>query len=74
MCRSIKVLRVTDHQPGDSEIYEAALQFVQKISGYRKPSQSSAAAFERAVAEVATASRSLLASLQYGKSPLAMQA
>ena len=38
MCRSIKVLRVADRQPADVEIYEAALQFVRKISGFRKPS------------------------------------
>ena len=68
MCRSIKVLRMADQQPGDTEIYEAALQFVRKISGYRKPSQVNAPAFERAVAEVATTSRSLLAALRYGKS------
>ena len=73
MCRSIKVLRMADHQPGDSEIYEAALQFVRKISGYRKPSQANAIAFERAVTEVATASRSLLTALQYGKSTRSKQ-
>jgi len=74
MCRSIKLLRTTDHQPRDSETYEAALQFVRKISGYRKPSQANALAFERAVAEVATASRRLLSSLQSRESTLAKQA
>ena len=74
MCRSIKVLRKADHQPGDSEIYEAALQFVRKISGYRKPSQANAPAFERAMAEVGTAARSLLTSLQYRESTRAKQA
>ena len=65
MCRSIKVLRMADQQPGESEIYEAALQFVRKISGYRSPSQANVLAFETAVDEVAAASRHLLSSLQY---------
>ncbi len=68
MCRSIKVLRVADRQPADVEIYEAALQFVRKISGFRKPSQANTRAFERAVADIATVSRRLLGSLQSRKS------
>ena len=67
MCRSIKVLRMADQQPGDGEIYEAALQFIRKISGYRSPSQVNVLAFETAVDEVAAASRNLLSSLQYRK-------
>ena len=35
MCRSIKVLRHPDGPPTESEVREAALQFVRKISGYR---------------------------------------
>ena len=35
MCRSIKVLRKVDDQPTDTEVREAALQFIRKISGYR---------------------------------------
>jgi hypothetical protein len=38
----------------------AALQFVRKISGYRKPSQANEAAFEAAVDEIAAASARLL--------------
>ena len=41
----------------------AALQYVRKISGYTKPSQANAEAFERAVDEVADASARLLDSL-----------
>ena len=58
MCRSIKKLR--GEGPGEEEIREAALQFVRKISGFRRPSLRNAEAFEAAVAEVATASRRLL--------------
>ena len=63
MCRSIKVLRQSDGEPSELEIREAALQFVRKISGYRHPSQANAEAFERAVDDIAGASKELLASL-----------
>ncbi len=64
MCRSIKVLRKADDQPTDTEIREAALQFIRKISGYRIPSKANLAAFEIAVDELAATSRKLLMSLQ----------
>ena len=60
MCRSIKQLRQPDRFPTDAEIQAAALQFVRKVSGYRKPSRANEAAFNLAVAEVATATRHLL--------------
>jgi hypothetical protein len=60
MCRSIVTLRRPDSSPTDDEISAAALQFVRKISGYRKPSRRNEEAFEAAVAEIATASRRLL--------------
>ena len=58
-----KVLRQSDGEPSELEIREAALQFVRKISGYRHPSQANAEAFERAVDDIARASKELLASL-----------
>jgi hypothetical protein len=62
MCRSIKTLRPPFHEgpPTEEELHAAALQFVRKISGYRKPSQANQAVFDQAVAEVAAASRALL--------------
>lgn len=63
MCRSIKTLRRTEEPATDSEIREAAIQFVRKISGYRQPSRANAAAFEQAVDDVALATRILLDSL-----------
>ncbi len=63
MCRSIKRLRSAEKQATDHEIHEAALQYVRKISGYRKPSKANAAAFDRAVDDVAAVSRALLDSL-----------
>lgn len=60
MCRSIKKLRRAEHAPTEQELYEAALQFVRKVSGYRVPSSRNREAFERAVAEVTAATRKLL--------------
>jgi hypothetical protein len=64
MCRSIKVLRKPDQAATPEELGSAALQFVRKISGYHKPSTRNQEAFERAVAEVAEASRRLLEALE----------
>ncbi len=63
MCRSIKPLRMPDRRATDQEIDEAALQYVRKVSGYRKPSQANQAAFEAAVREVAAATRTMLENL-----------
>lgn len=60
MCRSIKTLRRGDERAGDDEVRAAALQFVRKISGYRKPSRKNEAAFSEAVDEITDASRRLL--------------
>ncbi|MDP6453416.1 MAG: DUF2277 domain-containing protein [SAR202 cluster bacterium] len=65
MCRSIKILREGNTPVSDEEIRAAALQFVRKISGYRKPSKANEAAFEIAVGEISGASSRLLANLEY---------
>jgi hypothetical protein len=64
MCRSIKVLRRAGQSVTAEELNAAALQFVRKISGSRKPSKANQAAFDRGVREVAAASRRLLESLE----------
>ncbi len=61
MCRSIKTLRGTEFT--EEEIAAAALQFVRKVSGYRKPSQANEEVFDGAVEEIAASSRRLLDSL-----------
>jgi hypothetical protein len=63
MCRSIKPLRLPDRPATEDEIREAALQFVRKVSGFRKPSKSNQEAFDAAVDEVAEATRKMLESL-----------
>lgn len=60
MCRSIKRLREGDVPATETEIREAALQFVRKVSGYRAPSKRNEDAFNGAVDEVTEASRRLL--------------
>ncbi len=60
MCRSIKPLRNLDHPVTEQEIQEAALQYIRKVSGYRKPSKANQEAFEAAIAEVADATRKML--------------
>jgi len=63
MCRSIKQLRQPDQLVTDDEIEAAALQFVRKISGYRKPSRANEEAFNQAISEIAASTRVLLESL-----------
>jgi hypothetical protein len=60
MCRSIKPLRLPDRPATEQEIQEAALQYVRKVSGYRKPSKANEEVFQRAVNEVADATRKML--------------
>jgi hypothetical protein len=63
MCRSIKVLRDYEDPATHDEIEAAALQFVRKISGFRKPSKANEDAFDSAVKEITEASARLLGSL-----------
>jgi hypothetical protein len=63
MCRNIRTLFNFDPPATEEEIRASALQFVRKLSGYNKPSQPNAEAFDRAVEEVSGAAHRLLASL-----------
>jgi hypothetical protein len=64
MCRSIKTLRRPEPPVTREEIEAASLQFVRKISGYRKPSQANEPAFDGAVREIADATERLLRRLE----------
>jgi hypothetical protein len=68
MCRSIKTLRGLGDPVSDEDVRAAALQYVRKLSGYRRPSQRNMAAFEAAVDEVAGATRRLLDGLTVSSS------
>ena len=64
MCRSIKQLRNAEIPATDDEIHAAVLQFVRKVSGYRKPAKVNEEAFERAVNSVADVTHRLLEELE----------
>jgi hypothetical protein len=63
MCRNIRSLYNYEPPATDEEVRAAALQYVRKISGFTKPSQANAEAFERAVDAVAEVSGRLLGEL-----------
>ena len=60
MCRNIRPLHNFAPPATDGEVYDAALQYVRKLSGSPRPSQANAEAFDRAVDAVAEATRRLL--------------
>ncbi|GLI29124.1 hypothetical protein ARHIZOSPH14_33660 [Agromyces rhizosphaerae] len=60
MCRNIHQLHNFEPAATDDEVTAAALQYVRKVSGSTKPSKANQEAFDRAVAEVAHATRHLL--------------
>ena len=60
MCRNIRPLYNFDPPATEEEVHDAALQFVRKVSGFTKPSQANAEAFERAVDTIAAATLQLL--------------
>lgn len=63
MCRSIHRLRdgsvIDDHEAME----EAARQYVRKVSGFTKPAAHNQAAFDRAVAEITSATQTLMDTL-----------
>jgi hypothetical protein len=63
MCRNIKTLHNFKPPATREEIHASSLQFVRKLSGFNKPSQSNELAFNRAVEEVSQAATKLLESL-----------
>ena len=60
MCRNIKTLFNFDPPATETEVHEAARQYVRKLSGFAQPSKANEAAFERAIAAVTDASMTLL--------------
>ena len=63
MCRNIHTLYNFEPPATEEEVRDAALQYVRKISGFTKPSQANADAFDRAVDAVAAASEELIGQL-----------
>ncbi|MEM7278220.1 MAG: DUF2277 domain-containing protein [Pseudomonadota bacterium] len=69
MCRNIRTLYNYEPPASDAEIQAAALQFVRKVSGFRKPSQSNVPAFDSAVAAISAEVADLLERLQTKAAP-----
>jgi hypothetical protein len=63
MCRNIRTLYNFEPPATDHEVRAAAEQYVRKISGFTKPSQANAEAFERAIEDVAAVSARLMGEL-----------
>jgi hypothetical protein len=69
MCRNIRPLYNFSPPATEDEVRAASLQYVRKISGFTKPSQANAEAFDRAIEAVAAASAELLDSLSTNAPP-----
>jgi hypothetical protein len=69
MCRNIRPLFNFEPAATADEIRDASLQFVRKISGFTKPSQANAEAFERAVRDITASACELIASLSTSAAP-----
>lgn len=65
MCRSIKTLRPPYAEDvTETDVRAAALQYVRKVSGFRKPAAHNEAAFDHAVDEIERATSELLAAIE----------
>lgn len=69
MCRNIRTLFNFEPPATELEVRDASLQFVRKLSGFTVPSKANQEAFDRAVAEVAAAARTLIGSLVTSADP-----
>jgi hypothetical protein len=69
MCRNIRTLFNFAPPATEEKIRAAALQFVRKLSGFNSPSKANRAAFERAIDDIAAASRLLIDSLVTAADP-----
>jgi len=63
MCRNIRTLYNFDPPATEEEIRASSVQYVRKVSGFNKPSQANAEAFDEAVEAVADVTRELLGRL-----------
>ena len=63
MCRNIKTLFNFEPPATDSEVRDAAIQFMRKLSGFTAPSKTNEAAFNKAVEDVTASARALIDSL-----------
>jgi hypothetical protein len=65
MCRSIKTLREPYQEVvTEEDFHAAALQYVRKVSGFRKPAAHNQEAFDKAVAAITAATAELMSTLE----------
>jgi len=69
MCRNIRTLYNFEPPASESEVQAASLQYVRKLSGFRKPSKANQESFDRAVDEISVATQRLLDSLTTEAAP-----
>jgi hypothetical protein len=69
MCRNIRPLFNFEPPATDEEVAAAALQYVRKVSGTRKPSGKNLTVFERAVEDITRITRELVDSLETTATP-----
>jgi hypothetical protein len=69
MCRNIRPLFNFEPPATDDECRAAALQFVRKVSGTRKPSGKNETVFDEAVEQIFAITRQLVDSLETTATP-----
>lgn len=69
MCRNIKPLYNFEPPASDEEIRASALQYVRKVTGFNKPSQTNNVAFNEAVDNVTVIITDLFNQLQTSAAP-----
>ena len=69
MCRNIRTLYNFEPPATKEEINAASLQFVRKITGFKKPSKINEAVFDHAINEIAIISEKLLNNCQTSSPP-----
>ncbi len=69
MCRNIRPLFNFEPPATDEEIHSAALQYVRKVSGTRKPNGKNITTFEQAIDDIAKITRRLVDSLETTAEP-----
>lgn len=69
MCRNIRTLFNFEPPATDDEVRAAAIQYVRKVSGTRKPSKTNADCFERAIERIFEATRELVDGLETAAPP-----
>ncbi len=69
MCRNIRTLSNFEPPATDTEVHDAAVQYVRKVAGFTKPSRANQDVFDRAVHDIAHITEHLLSDLVINTPP-----